>query len=337
MSRKGPLDGLVVLESGTSVGSAFAGKIFADLGARVYAESLVDRFISVADGEASIYLGAYLDGRKLEGSVRDPDVVLRAPGVPEGEMEEHTVEAVFSPWGELGPQSSWQSTELVSQAAAGLASLIGEPDRAPLMLGGHQTAYSTGIMAFTGVMMALTKRDQDGQGQRVHVSDLETVAYMEWKGRIYEQAGKPLSRGETSGPVVIQCADGPFGFFYRATDWPAILSVLPDEALREPKFSTHGDRVARAGDFLAVLNTIAARFTRYELYALLQSVKIPVAPILNALDLLESPQYAHRRFLTGNPVLPGAKEPAFPAVLNGERPNHADAVRNRASAIKETV
>src|SRR5215471_16245641 len=50
-------------------------------------------------------------------------------------------------------------SELAIQALGGLMHMIGEPDRKPLKLAGHQASYAAGLTAFTGLAAALAARD----------------------------------------------------------------------------------------------------------------------------------------------------------------------------------
>ena len=54
-------------------------------------------------------------------------------------------------------------SELAIQALGGLMHMVGEPERKPLKLAGHQASYAAGLTAFTGLAAALAARDA---GQR---------------------------------------------------------------------------------------------------------------------------------------------------------------------------
>ena len=50
-------------------------------------------------------------------------------------------------------------SELAIQALGGLMHMVGEPERKPLKLGGHQASYAAGLTAFTGLTAALAARE----------------------------------------------------------------------------------------------------------------------------------------------------------------------------------
>jgi crotonobetainyl-CoA:carnitine CoA-transferase CaiB-like acyl-CoA transferase len=319
MTAIGPLEGITVVEIGDDLGLAFCAKYLAALGADVVLASdgprLSGELPSVRD---------YVDHGKrvlqrVDVDSDRADVLLGGSAPTEASPSARQVRVTSSDYGEVGPRASWRGTELTLQAAGGLAALVGERDREPLQLGGHQVAYSRGCLAFTGVMTALAERDRTGTGQDVAVSGLETVAYLEWKGRVYHQAGTSLRRGERSGPMVIRCADGEFGFYYRAADWPQIIEALPDDRLRAPEFATHPERIAHRAQLAALLEEIVGSWPRSRLYDLLQGVGVPVGTVCSAADLLDSPQYEARALMVAGPAA-GDRMPSIAVEFNGHRP-----------------
>ncbi|MBI3197597.1 MAG: CoA transferase, partial [Rhodospirillales bacterium] len=46
-------------------------------------------------------------------------------------------------------------SEFAILALGGLLHMVGEPERKPLRLGGHQASYAAGLTAFTGLAAAL--------------------------------------------------------------------------------------------------------------------------------------------------------------------------------------
>ncbi|MEU1802717.1 CoA transferase [Streptomyces sp. NPDC019937] len=313
-----PLTGLVVAELDSSLALAFCGKYLAGLGAdvTVYGPRLTEYDEVVRD-----YVD---DGKHLSTEPRpartlgDYDVVLTSD-VPSG-LPDHVVTVVVTDQGRTGPHPAWAGGDFLAQARSGLMSLVGVADRAPLAIGGHQIAYSAGLAAFTGTMVALHQRDKDGRGQVVETSLLEVAAYIEWKGRMYHQAGNVLTRGDRSGPIVTECGDGPFGFYYRPTDWPAILHVFGSERLDDPRFADHRQRVRHTRELAEVISELSAGLSRDELYHRLQAVGVPAGPIYTPTDLLRSEQYRERGFLVPMDAAgPESIQPALPVTFNGAR------------------
>jgi crotonobetainyl-CoA:carnitine CoA-transferase CaiB-like acyl-CoA transferase len=312
-----PLSGLRVLELSDDIALAFCGKYLAALGAEVTLSTPGLGFRQVPDA-----MSDYLDHGKLvgasEGEHADYDIVLETASTALGSRSQEQIRVLISDFGTVGPDAGWKGTELTLQAAGGLLALVGDRNREPLQLGGHQVAYSAGSLAFTGAMTALAERDRSGVGQDVIVSGLETVAYLEWKGRVYDQVGTPLSRGERSGPMIVHCSDGHFGFYYRSTDWKGVLSVFDDERLRAPEFADHPSRIRHRDALKQILESILVSWTKDDLYRALQAAGVPAGPVCTPTDLMQSPQYRHRDFLVPGPG--GGVMPALPVRLNGRRP-----------------
>ncbi|MCU1524698.1 MAG: hypothetical protein JWO18_1592 [Microbacteriaceae bacterium] len=323
-----PLDGLRVIEVGDHESLAFCGKYLVELGAEVVIGTAGRGFREAAGATVT-----YLDSGKRRLPEQEVgnhdlaayDIVLATSDDLESvaERPKRTIRVVVSDNGLRGPQSGWTSSDLVAQASGGLLSIMGEPDRAPLKLGGDQVDRAMGSLAFSSVMIALYERDVSGLGQDVGLSRLETVAYLEWKGRVYDQVGNPLHRGEGLGPVVIDCADGKFGLFYRGqADWNGVLSVFPDASqLRAAPFDTQEGRTRHRREFVATMSELCAHRTQQELYEGLQAAGVPVGAVYTAADLLDSPQYHVRDFLIPVPSAgANARQPAIPVMFNGRRP-----------------
>jgi crotonobetainyl-CoA:carnitine CoA-transferase CaiB-like acyl-CoA transferase len=269
-------------------------------------------------------------GPAVAGDLSGVDLVLSTRPV-EG-LADSVVNVVITDQGRSGPRSDWRADDVLAQAQAGLMALVGAPDIRPTAMGGYQIAHSAGVAAFSAALVALYARDHDGRGQAVETSLLETAAYIEWKGCVYHQAGNDLSRGDTSGPVVVRCSDGDFGLYYRPNDWSAVKAVLDTPGVDDPRFDTPARRAANGPLVVAALETVTTGLTRDELYLRLQARGVPAGPVYSASDLC-SKQYLERDFLARHltPGRPGITA-AFPATSNGVRPSPSTTDRSPAPA-----
>lgn len=333
----GPLAGLSVVVTGDSIATAMTAKILRGLGMTTARTPLSD-------------------SSPLAGTVRD--FLLR--GVPVVEFDElaefaadvvlvdewgasslppldhlvaqGTIVGQITAWGERGPRSGEPASELVVQAAAGLVSLVGRADREPLMLAGNQAAYSAGMQLFTGIMIALHHRDATGEAQVVRTSLLETMATLEWKGATFYQAdGNLLSRGQSTGPLILPTSDGHLAFYYRDIDWPAVQSMFDDDRLRDARFDTMKGRIAAERELSGLLATHTLKHTKHDLYHRAQALGIPVGSVETVPDLIADEQYAHQRFLVTPDDGDGAPEPSLPFTFNGRR--FSDVSEQSGSAV----
>jgi crotonobetainyl-CoA:carnitine CoA-transferase CaiB-like acyl-CoA transferase len=332
-----PLSGVRVIELGDSPAVAMCGKLLVGLGADVVVAGGggLRRFGEDALAQAA---ACFLDGAK--GAVAraaldqlpDWDILLTSEEPADGGGAQAWVDrapqlicAHFTRFGERGPYHERPGSELVVQAAGGLLALLGDPQREPLMLPGHQAAYSTGLSAFTAVMAALTTRDRPGaevEGQVIELSEFETIAFLEWKGPVYYQAsGTIVPRGRETGPLVLPCRDGHLAFFYNPSDWPKLVELFgsPPE-LVDPRFGTQAGRIAAEPELRTLLSTLTLSRGKHELYHAAQARGVPVGSVETIDDLLVSPQYDARNFL--RPAAPGgsvAMAPSLPFTFNGVR------------------
>ncbi len=58
-----------------------------------------------------------------------------------------------TPFGQWGPYSDYKGSDIIAQAIGALMSTIGLPDREPLKVGGESALYTTGISAFSAIML----------------------------------------------------------------------------------------------------------------------------------------------------------------------------------------
>lgn len=119
----------------------------------------------------------------------------------------------ISGWGPNGPMADQPGAELPAQMAAEATTSLGALGEPPVRLGTDAASSYTGIYAAQGVLAALWRRFQDGEGQRVDVSLFGCMLMMrstlwaalsnpdEWYGFHNESYVRPPDTG-------YQCKDG---------------------------------------------------------------------------------------------------------------------------------
>jgi len=343
------LAGLPVLEIGTGVAVAHCGKLLAEAGARV--EKLLSpddpilldgpfagtisllaldlnqgktiREINDGDWESSLAGKVVVIIGSLPGSPVAAQIFERCGGDGGGR-----VVAILPPFGNDGPWSNDSGTDITAMAAGGFLHMIGEQARSPLTLGGYQADRSQGASAFTGVMVALFAQAANGRGQLVEASAVDTIAYMEWKADIYEQAdGKPRRRGEKSQWFDLACADGPFSFIYENPDWPKIKALISDPRLDDPRFQERSGRIEHHDALAVVLQDWIGNKSKAEAYAEVQAAGIPAGMVADTSDVLASPQYEASGFFVDDcdETLGRFRRPGAAWSIDGIRPQRAGA------------
>ncbi len=208
------LDHLCIIEVGSGVGAAYAGKLLADLGAHVIKVEAPRRGDAtrtrgpfpggVCDPEQSglfLYLNANKRGLTLDLSrPRGREVLERLAAradllvhdVHQSEMAAHGLEyerlaalhpalvmTSIAPFGLSGPHAHYRGPDVVTWSAGGVATLNGEParpDLPPLKAFGDQSGFQAGVNAAIASLGALFARLATGRGEHVEVSTQECLA-----------------------------------------------------------------------------------------------------------------------------------------------------------------
>jgi crotonobetainyl-CoA:carnitine CoA-transferase CaiB-like acyl-CoA transferase len=192
----GALDGLLVVELGSTIAGPFCARLLADFGAKV---------IKVEDprGDTLRSMGAHVDGHSLYAAsllrnkeavaidlrraagrkavrrlIARSDIVIEnfRPGAMEGwgldypslsSANPGLIMVRISGFGQTGPYSARAGYGVIGEAVSGLRSIIGDPDRPPSRVGTPVTDYVTGLYAAFGALAALAERRRSGKGQLV--------------------------------------------------------------------------------------------------------------------------------------------------------------------------
>src|SRR5688572_5630331 len=81
----------------------------------------------------------------------------------------------ISAYGHVGPLSEEPGYDALMQAAGGLISMTGEPDRPGVRVGSSLIDMGTGLWAALGIVSTLLERGRTGQGATVDTSLYETA------------------------------------------------------------------------------------------------------------------------------------------------------------------
>ena len=188
---------------------------------------------------------------------------------------------------------------LLTESYAGLAYVIGDPDRQPLALGGEQAGYAAGFAAFLAARLALRRRDRGEGGEVIDVAAADVAAYLDWKSDVSacEVGDVPVRNATTSWWRVLPAAKGFTGLIYHDRDWPKLVRLIGDERLADPRFAEARTRIAGMAEWLpAVAAWIAARPAQ-AVYEQAQAAGLPFGYAADMADLAADPQYQARGFV----------------------------------------
>jgi crotonobetainyl-CoA:carnitine CoA-transferase CaiB-like acyl-CoA transferase len=312
-----PLDGITVIEAASPdcptalrLAAAFAGRIAADLGARVVkleppAGDPVRRLPPFADdGRSALF--AFLNAGKesvLDDAVTvlrlmdGADAVIRDDARPVASSDSAgLVQVVLSLLAGDAAAEAGTQTEFTLMALGGLLDIVGDPQRAPLRLGGHQLAYAAGLAAYAGLVAGLLRRPAP---EVARVALLDVAVWINWKSVASVACMSELSSraGRAAEWSALRCADGYFALVHQPADWPALCRLSGDSRLQGARFADAAARRANAAALADIIEESLGYLTRRELQSRAVALRLPFGPVWDMADLREDPQVLARKFL----------------------------------------
>ncbi|MCP5150975.1 MAG: CoA transferase [Ectothiorhodospiraceae bacterium] len=365
-----PLDGVRVVEVGTSVAAPYATWILAALGADVVkverpgkgddARQWGELF---ADGRSSIFEALNRDKRGISVDLKDPaalerlrsrviagaDVVLQnlRPGhVARYGLDAATLTAAdprlvycnIWAFGASGPLKDHPGYDPLMQAYGGIMSVTGEMGRAPVRVGTSIIDMGTGMWCAIGILAALRRREVTGLGCVVDASLFETaLGWMTYHATGYQASGEnPVRRGSGAPGMVpyqaFRCADG-YLMIAAPNDklFVALCGVLGRPQWPEdPRFASNQARYANQPALIEAIEAITVTADRAHWRRLLEAAGIPCAPDQTTSEMLADPQTRALGILQHLPGNP-LELMGLPLSFDGTRPP----LREHAPALGE--
>ena len=356
-----PLSGVRVVDLTSSVAGPFCTQLLGALGADVIKVERPGHGDDTRawgppfwDDESAMFLAMNANKRSIGLDLRSErglglalqlaeraDVVVQSmrPGLVErlglgyAEIKSRNPEVIYcniGAYGRLSPLSDQPGYDPLMQAAGGIMSVTGEPDGRPVRVGVSLVDQGTSLWAAIGILAALRTRDQGGGGCEVDASLYETA--IGWMG--YHLVSH-LATGLIPKPVGSRFASiAPYEAFEAADGWMVLAAPndrlfhvlcgvldLPELAT-DPRFATNPDRVANRDQLAAA---IGARIATQPVQAWLDRLTeaaLPAAPVLNASEVVQSPQTTALGILEAVPGHPieDLQLVAAPVVFDGHRP-----------------
>lgn len=366
-SSPAPLAGIHVLDFGQGVAGPYCGQLLADQGADVikiepprgdWARTLgtVDErgyggtFVSLNRNKRAICLNLKKPAaleivHRLAARV---DVVVEnfRHGIMETlglgyetlrKTNKHLVYVGISGFGRKGPNIDLPAGDSTMQAYGGLMSIIGEEDRDPLRVGNVVTDMVAGNDAYSGVLLALFKRERTGEGSRIDVALLNSLlAFQAAPITEYLMSGKLPQRMGNEHPLMspsgaMKTLDSYIVFTVIDHRWIEFCNQIGmPELLSDPMFSTSVLRQRNRRVLKERLQPVFAARTTAEWLAALRQFDISCAPINDYANLMVDEQVKINRIvqrsdsggefpMIRNQVqMAGQKSPLRPPPMQGE-------------------
>jgi len=212
----------------------------------------------------------------------------------------------ISGYGHSGPNAGLGGYDLVAQGEAGLMSLTGTPESAPIRYPIPLADMTTGMYSALAILAAVSARGATGQGQFIDMTLLESqAAWTTIVAADYFATGYPPNPIGNDHPSIV-----PYQVFH-TTDKPIIIAVGTDklwaafcEALGlgpnvrdDPRFADNPARVANRQSLIPILQSRLSTQSADYWISRLRAAEIPCGPINAVPDLLNDPHYLARQNL----------------------------------------
>ncbi len=371
-----PLEGITVLEMGSSLAGPYGARLLADFGARVVKveapgggdaarswgkDKLGDTsatYQALNFGKRSIVVD-FKDEDEVAVLKRfitaEADVVLQnlRPGIAESlglgpddirRMNSRIIYCNVSAFGRSGPYAQMPGYDPLIQAFSGIVDLTGPADGDPARVGVPIIDLGTGLWAALGVMAALHTRARTGKGTIVDAAMADTaMAWQTVSQATIEAGGAKPKRSGLTGPLLVpntgyQTSDG-FLIVTVGTDrqFEKLCQVIGhSDICKNPRFETNAQRMEHADELRSVLEEIFRTNTRDHWSTLLNSVDVPNAPIQSATEVLQHEQ------TKASGIIKPAPDGSFGLVANavkfdGQRPGFERFAPELGEATREVL
>lgn len=333
--RRGPLDGVRVLDLSRVLAGPFCSLILADLGAEVikveelgsgdqtrtippFAGGESHYFLSINRNKSSVALDARTEAGRgiLLKLATQCDVVLEnfRPGVMERlglgyealrVLKPDIIMCSISGFGAKGAMSDKPSFDLVTQALSGVMSINGYPDGTPTKLGLPLGDIGGGLWAALGVMAALNERHATGEGSHVDLSLLEgLMGLLGYLAQIYLVTGESPGRmGNSHHNIVpyglMPVKDGHIVLALHVGEfWRKFCRAIGREDLiADARFRTVRDRHTNRVELERQITAIMLTKTVVEWQQILDAADVPHGPVNNMEQALNQPIVRERGFV----------------------------------------
>jgi crotonobetainyl-CoA:carnitine CoA-transferase CaiB-like acyl-CoA transferase len=329
--RKGPLEGLRVLDLTENMAGPFCTMILADMGAEVVKLERPEKGEAVRawgdGGERNPYFryinrnkkGITLDYKKPEGRALflrllegmdvlvenyRPTVMPRA-GLGYEELRQvnpRLIYAQLSGLGYDGPHAGRGGFDLIAQGMGGIMHVTGEPDGPPTSVGLPICDLGTGMWAVQGILAALYERQRTGLGRLIECSLLETaIGFSSWTSAQWladhEEPTRQGSRHRQNAPYQRMRTKDGYLMIGAAGEaiWRRCAKALGHpEWCQDPHFATNRQRMQNRAALESVMEAVLVTKPTDHWIEALQSAGVPCGPVYNYAQMFADPQVRHR-------------------------------------------
>jgi crotonobetainyl-CoA:carnitine CoA-transferase CaiB-like acyl-CoA transferase len=221
-------------------------------------------------------------------------------------MNPRLIYCAISGFGQTGPMSQAPAYDQIIQGLAGMMSITGTPETAPLRVGFPVSDSVGGLVAAMSICAALAGRSRTGEGVFLDVSMLEaSLSAMGWAASNYLVSGvapEPMGdQNATAAPSgTFNAADGPINIAANRQEQFEVLCRLLDrvDLITDERFAGREARKANRAALNHEINKALRRRPALEWEETLSRAGVPAARILTVPQAVELEQLRVRGFFT---------------------------------------
>ena len=336
--KRGPLDGVRVLDLSRLVAGNLLTGSLADFGAEVVKvePAAGDTLRGWRTKDVAVNWKLYARNKKsLALELRDPEArdllmklvgrfdvfvesfrpdTLESMGLAPAKLLERNPRLVvvrISGWGQTGPYRRRPGFGTLVEGISGFASFNGFADREPVLPPIYMADSYAGLYGAIGVMVALREVEVNGgHGQVIDLPLLDPMFHIlgpqaanyRLTGKVKPRTG---SRSTNSGPRnAYRTSDGKFVALSASTQKMServMTSIGRPELIDDPRFRTNADRVKNAAQLDAIIGEFVAGRTQAENVAFFEKAEVTIGPIYDITQILEDPHFIEREVIADYP------------------------------------
>jgi len=330
MASNLPLADVRVIEFCSTAAGPFSAMLLADMGASVIkveppagdglrqwpplSEGFSENFASLNRNKKSVVLDLKdaQDRALARRLILDADVVIEnnRPGVMDrlglgyasfAEDKPQLLYCSISAFGQSGPRTAEGGFDLTIQAAAGVMSVTGEPDGAPVKCGVPLSDFASGLYAAFSIAAALARVHAGGQGAHIDVPmfgctlGIAALQTSEYFGNDVSPRKLGSAHPRNAPYQAFRASDGYFAIAAGNHKlWLEVCRVVGmPELAQDARFLSTTDRAAHQGQLKDILETVFTQSPVDHWIAAFNEAGVPHARINDYAAALADPQTAH--------------------------------------------
>jgi len=336
--KRGPLDGVRVLDLSRLVAGNTLTGLLADFGAEVvkvepaagdtlrgwrtkdvqvnwklYARNKKSIALELRKPEARELLLKLVEKSDVFIESFRPDTLEKMGLAPEKLLERNPrlVIVRISGWGQTGPYRRRPGFGTLVEGISGFASFNGFADREPVLPPIYMADSYAGLYGASAVLIALREVEVNGgKGQVIDLPLLDPLFHIlgpqaanyRLTGKVKPRTG---SRSTNSGPRnAYKTKDGHFVCLSASTQKMAertFTAIGRPDLIDNPRYRTNADRVKNAPELDAIIGEFIAQRTQAENVAFFEKAEVTIGPIYDITQILEDPHFIEREVVTDYP------------------------------------